>query len=113
MISSNSQELRIGIYVHRLHVARPSGRPKRQGQTCCIAECYFWTIAATGEFVIGKKKNMWAKRFELLHLSISRPKRDALTTRPNPQNNGDLGALTDIPCFSGWITPAFAWKRAI
>ncbi|GMG31773.1 unnamed protein product [Ambrosiozyma monospora] len=27
---------------------------------------------------------MRAKRFELLHLSISRPKRDALTTRPNP-----------------------------
>lgn len=30
------------------------------------------------------QKNMWAKRFELLHLSISRPKRDALDHSAKP-----------------------------
>lgn len=32
------------------------------------------------------KKYLWAKRFELLHLTISRPKRDALDHSAKPTN---------------------------
>lgn len=36
--------------------------------------------------ILKYQKYLWAKRFELLHLTISRPKRDALDHSAKPTN---------------------------